>query len=128
MWPLLLGVVRGRVWEKTESTSEARCSVELNMESGRVLFALLVELDCCGEALEPPPKTRLKKPGFCCGVVAGVCVGNSGLRVETVGEGAGGSWNEGTMGNSRSVLALTNSCACALMLGSTWLLPLRRVL
>jgi hypothetical protein len=112
-----------------ESMSGKGCLAEAGDSRGEEYDALEL-LDSCGWLLdEPPPKTRLKNPGFSLGTAAGVCDGKRDLRVLILGLGADdGSCNDGTGGRSRRVLALTNSCAWALMLGSSWLLFLRSVL
>lgn len=55
------------------------------------------------------PKTLRKKPGFSLGADAGLGAISVCLRVATVGEGAGGSWNVGIGGRSLRLWALTNS-------------------
>jgi hypothetical protein len=126
---LLFGVVRGRVWEYMESMSGNVCFPEAGDSMGEECDALDV-LESCGCDLDelPPPNTRLKKPGLSLGVGAGDCDGNKAFRVLMLGLGADGSCNDGTGGRSRNVLALTNSCACALMFGSSALLFFRSVL
>lgn len=105
------------------------CLEELGADSVCEVLAALEAFGVWGGAFEePPPKTRRKNPGFSFGGATGACDGNWGLRVATVGDGAVGSWNEGTGGRSRNVLALTNSCACALIFCSGWLLFFRKVL
>jgi hypothetical protein len=126
-WVLLLGVVRGRAWEYMELMSAVCCLAAVDAESTCDAFETFDGLDSCGVDLEePPPKTRLKNPGLGAAVVG--CNGTCAARDATVGEGALASCHGGTGGKSRKVLALTNSCACALMLGPGWLLFFRKVL
>jgi hypothetical protein len=129
MWLLLLGVVRGRVWEYMESMSGNVCFPEAGDSMGEEYDALdVLERGGCDLDEPPPPNTRLKKPGFSLGAGAGDCAGKKPLRVLMLGLGAVESCIAGTGGRSRRVLALTNSCACALMFGSSALLFFRSVL
>ena len=113
MWLLLelFGVVRGRAWEYIESTSGGLCFAEAGADSSCALFVAFAGLGCGWDLEEPPPKTRLKNPGFSRGGAPWPCDGKGDFRVDTFGNGAEGSCNDGTGGRSRNVLALTNSCA-----------------
>lgn len=85
----------------------------------REALEFIDELESCGELFgKPPPKTRLKNPGFSFGVAIGEEATAEALRVATVGDGAGGSGYRGMAARSRMLLALTNSWAWSLMLGS----------
>jgi hypothetical protein len=112
MCAVLLGVVRGRLLEYMESISAGRDWDE-DRGSAEVMFeGWEVTAGCVCVFEEPPPNTRLKKPGLSLGAGAASWVPNNDFRVPTVGAGAVASWYTGTVGRSRSVLAaLTNSCA-----------------
>ena len=137
---LVLGVVRGRLDEYIELTSAVCSLLGGGIDSVCGAFDSVEVFDgcACGFA-DPPPKTRRKKPGLeldeAAAVVVGVvvvaavvivapadavdrgCGENNGLLVTTPGEGVSESCPEGTGGRSRNLLALTNSSACARMLG-----------
>ena len=72
--------------------SEPRCCGDGEAWFGEGYETLDEMVDCCEDFEEPPPNTLLKKPGLSLGVAFGVDgEGNIGLRMATVGDGAGGS-------------------------------------
>ena len=114
-WLPVFGVVRGRFAEYIEVTSAACGLLGAGVGSVCDAFDRGGGFCCCDWGFaEPPPKTRRKKPGL---EAAGGCGGNNGTLAATLDDGADESCQAGTGGSSRNLLALTNSSACARMLG-----------